>query len=184
MTVCWYLFVYSVYIPHVQYINFITFFNKNILPFFSHKTADTHWLDPRLANLQKQAAEDCNDDGKCVHNIASVSLQSCYYSCVSFKRLTCTVFSIYISEYWLIDRNHKFVSKQPLWLLELVQGVYQWSPITTTYQWPTCTNYWNNYLKLISVVFCLSKRRWVLKLGWSVWLFIHMSSLLCCYTIS
>lgn len=31
---------------------------------FSHTSETTHWLDPRLAKLQKQQAGDCNDDGK------------------------------------------------------------------------------------------------------------------------
>ena len=33
--------------------------------FSSHNNETTHWLDPRLAHLQKEAPLDCDDDGEC-----------------------------------------------------------------------------------------------------------------------
>ncbi|XP_069101308.1 membrane-associated guanylate kinase, WW and PDZ domain-containing protein 1-like isoform X8 [Argopecten irradians] len=32
--------------------------------FIDHETENTHWLDPRLAHLQKQSAKECSDNGQ------------------------------------------------------------------------------------------------------------------------
>lgn len=50
------IFVYRIYIESIT--------DAFSLFLFSHETETTHWLDPRLINVQKVQAEECTDDGE------------------------------------------------------------------------------------------------------------------------